>query len=60
VPYAIDHHSQISGPFTRVAYYLELQSPGGALQYIWVSMDAFTTEIRIQGRGDYFYDVNTF
>jgi lysophospholipase L1-like esterase len=40
--YAVDNHTSI-GPFTRVAYYLELQSVGQPLRYCWVSMDAFTT-----------------
>ena len=41
-PYSVDLHAG-AGPFTRVAYYLELQTPAGALQYVWVSMNAFTT-----------------
>lgn len=41
-PYSVDLHTNV-GPFTRVAYYLELQAPGGTLQYAWVSMNAFTT-----------------
>ena len=31
--------------FSRIAYYLELQPVAGPLQYIWVSMDAFTADI---------------
>jgi lysophospholipase L1-like esterase len=41
VPYAVDN-SALVGPFARVAYYLELQRSGEPLQYVWVSMDAFT------------------
>jgi len=41
VPYSIDN-SALVGSFDRVAYYLELQKPGEDLQYVWVSMDAFT------------------
>ncbi len=44
VPYQLDNHSSI-GTFSRVGYYLELQPNGGALQYVWVSMDAFTTDV---------------
>ena len=44
VPYSIDNRSLV-GPFRRVAYYLELQPRGGPLQYVWVSMDAFTADI---------------
>lgn len=43
VPYAVDNHASV-GSFSRVAYYLELQSPGGSLEYVWVSMNAFTTD----------------
>ena len=32
------------GPFTRVAYYLELQSAAGDLQHVWASVDAFTAD----------------
>lgn len=31
-------------PFSRVAYYLELQKPGSNPEYVWVSMDAFTQD----------------
>ena len=41
LPYEIDRHRDF-GPISRVAYYLELRQPGGNLQYVWVSMDAFT------------------
>jgi lysophospholipase L1-like esterase len=41
VPYSTDN-SAIIGPFSRIAYYLELQRPDEDLQYLWVSMDAFT------------------
>ena len=44
VPYEIDFRDQV-GAFDRVAYYLELQSPGGDLQFAWASMDAFTNDI---------------
>lgn len=42
--YNVDQRSEISG-FSRIAYYLELQKPGGLLNYIWVSMDAFTNDV---------------
>jgi cbb3-type cytochrome oxidase subunit 3 len=44
VPYNIDYSGQISG-FSRVAYYLELQQGTNPLKYIWVSMNAFTTNV---------------
>ena len=44
VNYDIDLRANISG-FSRVAYYLELQQGANPLKYVWVSMDAFTTNI---------------
>lgn len=41
--YAIDTHHLV-GPFDRVAYYVELQTALGGLQYAWVSADAFTDD----------------
>ncbi|BCX46708.1 immunoglobulin I-set domain-containing protein [Haloferula helveola] len=43
VPYSVDTHVSI-GTYDRVAYYMELQTPGGELQYAWASMDAFDTD----------------
>ncbi|MFO1497494.1 MAG: DUF642 domain-containing protein [Verrucomicrobiota bacterium] len=43
VPYEIDKHGS-AGNFSRVAYYLEMQGAGGAVQYVWVSMDGFTSD----------------
>jgi len=48
VPYTVDNHLAI-GPFSRVAYYLELQSSTGDLQYAWASMDAFTSDPTLLG-----------
>ncbi|NNC87866.1 MAG: hypothetical protein HKN82_05325 [Akkermansiaceae bacterium] len=44
VPYDIDYSDRV-GTFDRVAYYLELQEPGGDVQFAWASMDAFTTDL---------------
>ncbi len=41
VAYSVTNAPYI-GSFSRVAYYLELQKAGENLQYVWVSMDAFT------------------
>lgn len=46
--YTVDQRAGVSG-FSRVAYYLELQQPGGLLNYLWVSMDAFTTNVDLIG-----------
>ena len=43
VPYTVDDSGKI-GSFSRVAYYMELQKSGEPMQYVWVSMDAFTID----------------
>lgn len=43
VPYDVDE-SATTPKFSRVAYYLELRKPGQPLEYLWVSMDAFTND----------------
>lgn len=43
VPYNVDDAAKI-GAFSRVAYYMELQKAGEPMQYVWVSMDAFTND----------------
>jgi sialate O-acetylesterase len=45
IPYSVDTHGSIAnGSFSRVAYYMELQTASGSLQYAYASMDAFTTD----------------
>lgn len=45
IPYTVDNHSSIAaGSFTRIAYYLELETATGALQYVYASMNAFTAD----------------
>ena len=43
VPYNVDDAAKV-GAFSRVAYYMELQKAGEPMQYVWVSMDAFTND----------------
>jgi lysophospholipase L1-like esterase len=43
VPYEVDNHLSVSH-FSRIAYYLELQSTNGTLDFVWASMDAFTQD----------------
>jgi lysophospholipase L1-like esterase len=43
VPYDIDNHAS-TGPFGRIAYFLQFEPIGAAPQYVWVSMNAFTTD----------------
>jgi sialate O-acetylesterase len=44
ITYTLDQRTNIAA-FSRVAYYLELQPSGGPLDFIWVSMDAFTNNV---------------
>ncbi len=49
VPYEVDNTRLFSGAFTRVAYLLELQQADKPLRWVWTSMDAFTTDVRLIG-----------
>ena len=49
VPYSTDRHLVITGPVDRIAYYLELASPGGQRYFVFASMDAFTQDLRSIG-----------
>jgi len=45
IEYTEDRTADVSGPFKRVAYFLELgKTEGTADQYLYVSMDAFTND----------------
>lgn len=52
VPYSVDNRAYIAG-FDRVAYYLELELPDGTFQYVWASMDAFTSNVNHLGLPTY-------
>lgn len=43
--YDVNNCPNFKGPFDRVAYFLELQGTDGDTQFIYVSMDAFTTAL---------------
>jgi sialate O-acetylesterase len=45
IPYDADNHNSIAQPFDRIAYFLELQEPDGSTDYLYVSMDAFTSDL---------------
>lgn len=45
IAYDIDNRPRIARPFDRIAYFLELQQEGKPLQYLYVSMDAFTDDL---------------
>ena len=44
VPYELDNRASV-GAFNRIGYYLELQKSGEPVQYLWVSMNAFTSDV---------------
>ncbi len=44
IKYTVDAAKDFSGPFDRVAYFLELQKVGEETQYVYASMDAFTAD----------------
>jgi sialate O-acetylesterase len=41
----VDNHKNIPQAFDRVAYFLELQQKDGSTEYLYVSMDAFTSDL---------------
>jgi sialate O-acetylesterase len=45
IKYDSDQHENIASPFDRVAYFLELQRADGNTEYLYVSMDAFTSDL---------------
>jgi len=42
IKYDADNRSKITQPFDRIAYFLEVQGADRNVQYVYVSMDAFT------------------
>lgn len=46
INYAQDRSAQISKPFDRIAYFLELQPKNGPMQHVYVSMQAFTPDAK--------------
>src|SRR5688572_19576920 len=50
IPYAVNNAAALgSASFSRVAYYVKLQSAVFGTQWVWVSMDAFTNNINLIG-----------
>ena len=45
ISYDRDNHSKIDRPFDRIAYFVELDDENGNNQDVFVSMDAFTSDI---------------
>ncbi len=46
IHYDADHSSEITGPFDRIAYFVELASSSGEVRYVFVSMAAFTDDLQ--------------
>ena len=46
IVYDEDRQAKITRPFDRIAYFIELRRNEGELQYLYVSMAAFTTDIK--------------
>lgn len=46
VPYEVDNTGKFSGTIKRIAYLLELQKADSPVQWVWTSMDAFTSNVR--------------
>lgn len=49
LPYQVDRTEAVNNPISRVGYYLELHKktdPAGQNQYVFVSMDAFTQNLK--------------
>jgi sialate O-acetylesterase len=42
IKYDVDNRAKITQPISRIAYFLELGDRAGNVQYVYVSMDAFT------------------
>jgi sialate O-acetylesterase len=45
IQYDVDDHKNIPQPFDRIAYFLELQRTDGNTDYLYVSLDAFTSDL---------------
>ncbi len=45
VPYAIDYSGESIDCFDKVAYFMRLERASGQIKWVWVSMDAFTTDL---------------
>jgi sialate O-acetylesterase len=45
IQYDVDNHQRITQPFDRVAYFVELERNDGNTEYLYASMDAFTSDL---------------
>ena len=46
IAYDEDYSAQVIDPFDRIAYFLELTGEDGKTQWVYVSMDAFTDDVK--------------
>lgn len=46
VPYAVDASADLEAGFDRVGYLMELRTTGGAEHWVWVTLPAFTRDVR--------------
>ena len=49
IRYTVDRSAEIAGGFDKVGYFMELLPAGGGRQWVWTSMDAFTSETKNLG-----------
>jgi len=49
IKYTIDNSGKISGKIERIAYYLETTHKDGTINYVFVSMDPFTDDVKKLG-----------
>jgi sialate O-acetylesterase len=45
VTYDMDKRKDFTGEFDRIAYFLQIQKPNSAFEFVYVSMDAFTKDL---------------
>ncbi len=49
IHYDIDNSAAITSPFDRIAYFVELQRSDGGTRFLYVSLDAFTDDLKMIG-----------
>ena len=49
IHYDIDNSAAITAPFDRIAYFVELQRSDGETRFLYVSLDAFTDNLKMIG-----------
>ncbi len=68
-PYSVDNSAKLTGSISRVAYYMELKTSTGTLQYAYASVAAFSQNVKLLGlptavSGAYFnqgvYDMHVY